>query len=246
MSGQWSWRLLVVGAMTATLGLPSSSARAVEVKTTTQSRTASPISRPLTGPRAQTTQETTNDGQYWTAARLRAATPIPNKQHVPAKRQIRRSESPAAQQPPAGTPQAQFFTGVPTVGTFCVEQPSGNTSCTGSVVHSAGHNLVMTAAHCAASWNRNGSKRIFVPQYTNGADAADQPFGFFPVTAWYIDPRFSSGQPTAATTDLDFAFGSTSPNGTGQLIEDVTGALTQANTDLPEHSHRHRLSRTSA
>ncbi len=126
--------------------------------------------------------------------------------------------------------QGKFYTGIPVVGTFFADTAAGDTTCTGSVVHSPNKNLVLSAGHCLKAWRSNGAHRIFVPQYTAGRDAAHQPFGFFPVDAVFVDPRYSPPTAISTLTDLDFGFAQLDPNDGGTQIEDVTGALTLKTT----------------
>ncbi|MCX4581972.1 serine protease [Streptomyces sp. NBC_01481] len=127
---------------------------------------------------------------------------------------------------PGGIRKGDYFGGLPMVGTFFYDgRPLGGevTSCTGSVVHSATKDLVLTAGHCA-----NGLKRsmhsVFVPQYRHGAPAAGQPSGIFEVRRVFVDPRYEQNT-TKPVSDLDFAFVRLAPNSRGRA-EDVTGSLT--------------------
>jgi V8-like Glu-specific endopeptidase len=63
----------------------------------------------------------------------------------------------------------------------------GKTShgCTGSVVHSPGHNLVLTAAHCVGG---DGTDIRFAPAYHDGAS----PYGRWRVTHAYFDATWIS------------------------------------------------------
>src|SRR4051794_6999147 len=81
------------------------------------------------------------DAAYWTAQRMRQAVPV-----VPPRRGV---DALAATPAPPGIPHGTFFDGIPAVGTFFVSTPTGDTTCTGSVVRSPAHNLVLTAGHCA-------------------------------------------------------------------------------------------------
>jgi V8-like Glu-specific endopeptidase len=135
----------------------------------------------------------------------------------------------------ADAAQGAFSAGIPDVGTFFVDTPSGDTTCSGSVVHSAGKNLVLSAGHCLYKWRTGTTHRIFVPKYTGGLDAAHQPYGFFPVDSVFVDPRFTPSPPTSKYSDLDFGFVSTDPNSAGAQLEDVTGALTLTTT--PSYSN---------
>lgn len=118
---------------------------------------------------------------------------------------------------------------MPMVGTFFYGADSvgkANTSCTGSVVRSAGKNMVLTAGHCADDMKKPNSHAVFVPQYRHGKAPGAQPHGIFPVkvNGVYIDPRYHSNS-KGADSDLDLAFALVEPNGKGQA-ENVTGALT--------------------
>lgn len=162
--------------------------------------------------------------KYWTATRMDNAVPIDSPP----------GRTPAASAPligprstpPAGTPRPEHFGGHPMVGTFFYDgRPLGgkSTYCTGSVVHTAAHDIVLTAGHCGRGLQR-ATHRIFVPQYRDGLSAANQPRGVFPVSQMYIDPRYAANT-KKPTSDLDLAFAQVGPNSRGK-VEDVTGALT--------------------
>lgn len=84
--------------------------------------------------------------------------------------------------------------------------------CSASVVHSAGHDLVATAAHCLFG---NGATIEFVPGFHDGK----APFGVWTVTRIYVEPTWRSGQSPKA----DVAFLRIAPLH-GRRIEDVVGA----------------------
>jgi len=139
--------------------------------------------------------------------------------------------------PPSGTPAAEHFGGHPMVGTFFFDgTPLGgkSTYCTGSVVHTAAKDIVLTAGHCGRGLE-GARHRVFVPQYRSGKSAAEQPHGVFPVTQVYIDPRYVKNT-KAPTSDLDLAFAWVGPNSRGE-VEDVTGAL----TFTPTTSYTHKV-----
>ncbi|GAQ51116.1 trypsin-like serine peptidase [Streptomyces acidiscabies] len=128
---------------------------------------------------------------------------------------------------PAGTPNPEHFAGHSTVGTFFFDsKPLGgrSTFCTGSVVHTAAKDIVLTAGHCALGMVK-ATHRIFVPKYVSGKPAAAQPYGVFPVTRLYIDPRYEANT-KKPVSDLDLAFVQAGSDGRGRKVEDVTGALT--------------------
>ncbi|MFF4397257.1 trypsin-like serine protease [Streptomyces sp. NPDC001480] len=142
----------------------------------------------------------------------------------------------ADRSPPSGTPDPEHFGGHPMVGTFFFDgRPLGgkSTYCTGSVVHTAAKDIVLTAGHCGRGLE-GAEHRIFVPQYRDGKSAADQPHGVFPVSQVYIDPRYEKNT-KAPTSDLDLAFAWVGSNSRGK-VEDVTGALTFTPTASYTHN----------
>lgn len=168
---------------------------------------------------------------YWTAGRMASAVPV----------DAVRSRAGATARAPSGVPAGVHFDGLPMVGTFFY-RPGGigtaDTSCTGSVVRSAGKSMVLTAGHCAAGMGHPAHRAVFVPRYRHGKAAAAQPFGVFPVKAKggvYTDPRYRS-HGKAAVSDLDFAFVLVEPNGRGR-VEKVTGAL----AFTPSSTYEHRV-----
>ncbi|MFD9286655.1 trypsin-like serine peptidase [Streptomyces mirabilis] len=141
----------------------------------------------------------------------------------------------AHQPPPSGTPTPEHFLGHPMVGTFFFDgKPLGGpkTYCTGSVVHTAAKDIVLTAGHCGRGLER-ATHRIFVPQYRIGRSAVEQPSGVYPVSRLYIDPRYEANT-KKPTSDLDLAFAQVDPNTRGK-VEDVTGALTFTPTSSYHH-----------
>jgi hypothetical protein len=89
-------------------------------------------------------------------------------------------------------------------------------TCTGSVVHSATHDLVLTAAHCLLT---PGSAFQFAPGYTKGA----MPYGLWTVTKVFVNPAWNSRH----DEQHDYAFLRLAPRTIGGVtrhVEDVTGA----------------------
>jgi V8-like Glu-specific endopeptidase len=143
----------------------------------------------------------------------------------------------AHQPPPSGTPTPEHFLGHPMVGTFFFDgKPLGGpkTYCTGSVVHTAAKDIVLTAGHCGRGLER-ATHRIFVPQYRIGRSAVEQPSGVYPVSRLYIDPRYEANT-KKPTSDLDLAFAQVDLTTRGK-VEDVTGAL----TFTPTSSYNHKV-----
>ncbi|MFE2696468.1 hypothetical protein [Streptomyces mirabilis] len=74
-----------------------------------------------------------------------------------AKHGITAGATVAHQPPPSGTPAPEHFLGHPMVGTFFFDgKPLGGPRryCTGSVVHTAAKDIVLTAGHCGRGLER--------------------------------------------------------------------------------------------
>ncbi|MET9856673.1 trypsin-like serine protease [Streptomyces sp. NPDC006450] len=233
MRSRW-FTAFAVGVMAAAVGTGPAPAA-----TTPSGATPKPGTTP---PPMASSARVSAEEAYWTAGRMAAAVPVDEARGrgtaggPPGPRD--RTLSPA----PSGTPAGTYFDGMPMVGTFFYqgsEQGSkvGNaaTSCTGSVVRSAGRNMVLTAAHCAKDMAEPRNHAVFVPQYRHGRAAGAQPFGIFRVKAdgVYTDPRYASNS-KAAVSDLDVAFALVEPNARGS-VENVTGALTFTPGSTYEH-----------
>jgi hypothetical protein len=98
-------------------------------------------------------------------------------------------------------------------------------TCSGSVVHSAGRNLVLTAAHCVYG---SGIGYDFVPAYHDGI----APYGVWSATRVYLDPAWASGHDPAH----DYAFLQVLPrsiHGVRTNVEDVTGSYTLGTVPTP-------------
>lgn len=116
---------------------------------------------------------------------------------------------------PRGTPTAQSFHGVPTVGVLF---PPGSLvhTCTASVIDSHTGNLLITAGHCISG---TGKGYIFAPGYHDGIE----PFGSWVVVGAYGAPGWIADQ----TPQRDFAFLAVAPrqvDGRIEQIQSVTGA----------------------
>lgn len=103
------------------------------------------------------------------------------------------------------------------VGAIFSQAGSKDHFCTGSVVASPGHSLVLTAAHCVHGGKGGGydSDAVFVPDYRNG----NEPQGEWPVRSIVVDQRWID----SSDPDLDVAFLVLGTVG-GRSIEDVLGA----------------------
>lgn len=118
--------------------------------------------------------------------------------------------------PPPGTPTAQYFRGVPTVGAIFRGSLAEGHDCSASVVASRTRDLVITAAHCVYG---DPSGWLFAPGYVSGRT----PHGAWTVTAAYVDPRWQR----ADNTQYDYAILRVAPkkvHGRTLRIQDVTGA----------------------
>jgi len=83
--------------------------------------------------------------------------------------------------------------------------------CSASVIHSAGHNLVITAAHCVYG---TGLGIEFAPGYSDGAT----PYGVWSVRHAYVDPAWKNDlDPRFDVAVLEMAARG------GRNVEDVTG-----------------------
>jgi V8-like Glu-specific endopeptidase len=85
--------------------------------------------------------------------------------------------------------------------------------CSGSVVDSPRHDLVVTAAHCVTG--KPESDMVFVPGYRDG----EAPFGVWAVERVIVDQAWSS----AADPDDDFAFLVVRQPGSTTQVQDLTG-----------------------
>lgn len=92
-------------------------------------------------------------------------------------------------------------------------QPHG---CSASVVHSPGHNLIITAAHCIRG---TAAGQLFVPDYRDGSE----PFGTWRVLRAWASPGWTDG----TDPDLDVAVlqvAARQTHGQPEQVEDVVGA----------------------
>ncbi|MGW0971172.1 trypsin-like serine protease [Streptomyces sp. NPDC002516] len=216
---------------------PSTVAGAVEP--TDSATPSAPSAEPTSSPSPADGPSLSEEEKYWTADRMNNAVPVdspPVPASAAAKHGIRAGAA-AHRPPPAGTPAPEHFPGHPMVGTFFFDgRPLGGpkTYCTGSVVHTAAKDIVLTAGHCGLGL-KSATHRIFVPRYRTGRPAAEQPDGVFPVSQLYLDPRYERNS-KKAVSDLDLAFAQVGPNGRGK-VEDVTGAL----TFTPTRGYRHKV-----
>lgn len=114
---------------------------------------------------------------------------------------------------------AHSFNGNPKIGAlFFPNFYPGLHTCTASVIHSPGHNIIMTAAHCPNPGS--GANYEFVPAYHGGKE----PYGIWHTVAAYAAKSWIAKD---GNTKRDFAFFVVAPrrvNGKLRNIEDVVGA----------------------
>lgn len=126
-------------------------------------------------------------------------------------------------------PTARQFGGTPRVGALFLPglYPAFHT-CTASVVHSSGHDVVMTAAHCMQG---SGVGYVFAPGYHDGKT----PYGTWRVTEAYGSGRWVRNQ----DPQRDFAFlvvARRTQGGRSVAVEDVTGGNRLGKA--PKHGRR--------
>lgn len=101
----------------------------------------------------------------------------------------------------------------------------GGPFCSGSVVHSPGGDIVITAAHCVYASGSYSAGLSVVP----GMTAGKSPFGTWQVDRIWVDPHYTG----AHDERYDYAFLRVSQSG-GRRIEDAAGANT-LRVDQPFH-----------
>lgn len=114
--------------------------------------------------------------------------------------------------------KATPFSGVAQVGTLFRTSNGALTShhCTGSVVHSAKGDVVLTAAHCVYDSSGPETSLEFVPQYHDGS----MPYGAWKVSAVYVASQWSASR----DPDHDVAFITVHKDGSSDSIEDEVGS----------------------
>ena len=117
---------------------------------------------------------------------------------------------------PPGTPTAAHTASVPTAGPLFFGSLADGHGCSASVVHSPGHDLILTAAHCISG---TGAGIRFAPGYIDGAT----PYGVWTTTRVWVSPRWTAH----GDTQQDYAFLQVAPqriHGRLRNVEAVTGA----------------------
>ena len=161
--------------------------------------------------------------EYWTPKRMEAvvtatairdgavATLASKKEKKTPKRAPRKSyvskKVPDATEPPYIT-NGRIFGRTPGQGGF---------ECSGTVVRSSNHSVVLTAAHCLNNQGEFADRLIFVPGYRNGR----APYG-----QWVFDRLLvPGGYPLTASPGIDYGAAVMAPQVDGDVrIEDAVGA----------------------
>ncbi|WP_370448440.1 serine protease [Cryobacterium sp. TMT2-18-3] len=167
--------------------------------------------------------ETQQGGEYWTAERMRTATPgdvlvVDNVASAgrsdvevgQEKKVTKQSRNPKV------TPTATQQTPVDHIGKVFFTLGGSDYVCSGNAISAANESTVATAGHCVNEGpGAFASRLVFVPAYENGA----APFGQWNATELYAPTQWTSGGDI--TYDTGFAIVS-SP--TGVTLSDTVGA----------------------
>ncbi|MCX5379887.1 serine protease [Streptomyces sp. NBC_00091] len=118
--------------------------------------------------------------------------------------------------PPLGvTVRAQPDATSARVGALFAGGTGGGHFCTASVVHSAGRDVIATAAHCLG----HPDTTVFAPGYRDG----EAPYGLWRLTGVYTAPGWTRGE----DPDEDIAFATVEPadGSRTRAVEDVVGGF---------------------
>ncbi|MEV7521143.1 serine protease [Streptomyces sp. NPDC091371] len=109
------------------------------------------------------------------------------------------------------------------VGALFAGGLDGGHFCTAAVVHSAGRDVIATAAHCL----EDPDSTVFAPGYRDGG----APYGLWRITGVHVAAGWTDG----ADPDADIAFATVAPldEGRGRYVEDVVGGFPVA-ADQPD------------
>lgn len=164
--------------------------------------------RPLAGPTSARDVR-----QYWTAKRMREATPVDTETSAGAGSASVARDAPAAG---AAAVEQPSTTELPfrAIGRAFYTQPGeGDFVCSGAVVNTDTDSFVLTAAHCVEDGGEFATNWMFAPGYRDGAS----PFGEWVATELSALPfGFELGEDQGSAIV-------TGPG--GQRIEDAVGAL---------------------
>ena len=161
---------------------------------------------------AAAAEPTVDPSGYWTAERLRAATP--ELQADPGRSPGAESAADTARPATRGSTAAANST----VGRLFFRTPSGDASCTASVVNSATKNLIITAGHCVHPGGAGKAYHqnfLFAPGWNGGPSA----LGYWSGTA----ARASAEWAQSKKWDHDYAFVRLAPSNGTQIVDRVGG-----------------------
>ncbi len=163
---------------------------------------------------------------YWTVRRMRAATPAGLV--ADAAGRLRRAPherlGPVERRPRTAVDSSATNTAFPTrvhgkvFLTIAAGSDPGDFVCSGTVVVSNGHTLVLTAGHCVDDADFGGgfaTNWVFVPGYRDG----DRPFGSWPARELFTTEAWSED----ASSRQDLGAARVARDEEGRGIEDVVG-----------------------
>lgn len=165
---------------------------------------------------------------YWTPARMRAATPVETPAYTTADLREAASQvetSPLRQvtRPVAATevsPTAAPFSTV--AGKVFFSNTEGNFICSAAAINSRSKSVVSTAGHCLHEGGPGGelaSNWVFVPGYARGRT----PKGVFAARTAFLMQDWVDNGATAAGFNRDYAFARLGRNGRKQTVVGAVG-----------------------
>lgn len=164
---------------------------------------------------AHTTSEQKSVKEYWTPERMRAATPLDKEKPSDAKSAMSTSSDATATSTTSAT--ATRMSTSPKLGKVFFTMNGSDYVCSGTVVHSANHDVVTTAGHCVNDGSSTfASKFAFVPAYNNGS----APYGTWTAKRLYTTSRWSS----SSDFNYDAGFAVMNNNSSGHSISYITGS----------------------
>lgn len=150
---------------------------------------------------------------YWTADRMRSATPIEEKYGVQTADRGAAPQAAAA----AAAPDAVRETAQPTLGKVFFTLGGSDYVCSGTATDSSNGDVVTTAGHCVNEGpGAYATNFAFVPAYQNGS----APYG-----QWVAESVITTNQwKNSGDFNYDVGFAVMAENGSGQSLTDVVGA----------------------
>jgi V8-like Glu-specific endopeptidase len=154
--------------------------------------------------------------EYWTHERMRSAPPIEalaggrSARHPALHSGFERRQITDTERYPNST-HGKVFGTIPDVGDF---------QCSGTVVHSASHSLILTAGHCVYDHDTCGGCFAVNLQFVPGYREGQHPFGSWAATQLSTTPGWMNG--ADSSFDVGAAVLETKD---GRGVEDAAGAL---------------------